>query len=438
MDIDIALDCVMGADFAKVVQEVYRTKFEGVSKGFGVIKANPEKSKHLETATIFLENHWIDFVNLRKEEYADHSRVPTVSFGTPKEDAERRDLTINALFYNINENKVEDFTEKGLEDLRNGFIRTPLDPKQTFMDDPLRILRVFRFAARYDFTVDPAIHSASKDEKILELLMHKVSRERVGKEMEPTLEKPYSIFYLNMIHQANLLPVIFEVSSKSVDKVSLEEEISMFNENSRIWNKVMEQSAKYSKILLKDNLDNEATTRLYLMLGSLMWGFNTKKFNKSTLYCEYFVKDCLKLKNKTSEDIKLLLNGTLLIKNLVDSNADTKNWEVAETLAMFVRDLGNLYPLALLLALSLPIPEPQVVSLIHLIETKGLTHFHEVKPLLSGNDVKDELKVTGKEIKPHLDKAIRWQAAHPNGTKDEVMLYLKKDMGLLVHEKDKH
>ena len=47
MDIDIALDTMMGADFAKVVQEVYTTKFEGVSKGFGVIKANPDKSKHL-------------------------------------------------------------------------------------------------------------------------------------------------------------------------------------------------------------------------------------------------------------------------------------------------------------------------------------------------------------------------------------------------------
>ena len=50
------------------------------------------------------------------------------TLGTPKEDAARRDLTINALFYNINEDKIEDFTGKGLSDLEAGIIRTPLDP----------------------------------------------------------------------------------------------------------------------------------------------------------------------------------------------------------------------------------------------------------------------------------------------------------------------
>lgn len=69
--------------------------------------------------------------------------------GTPVEDAFRRDFTINALFYNINEDKVEDFTNKGLEDMQKKILRTPLCPIKTFIDDPLRILRGFRFAARY-------------------------------------------------------------------------------------------------------------------------------------------------------------------------------------------------------------------------------------------------------------------------------------------------
>lgn len=61
--------------------------------------------------------------------------------GTPLEDAERRDLTINSMFYNIQEEKIEDFTGKGLDDLRASIARTPLDPYKTFTDDPLRILR---------------------------------------------------------------------------------------------------------------------------------------------------------------------------------------------------------------------------------------------------------------------------------------------------------
>lgn len=54
-DIDIALDCMMGAEFAALVQQVYAEATGSTAKGFGVIKANPDKSKHLEAATIQLE-----------------------------------------------------------------------------------------------------------------------------------------------------------------------------------------------------------------------------------------------------------------------------------------------------------------------------------------------------------------------------------------------
>ena len=104
---------------------------------------------------------WIDLVNLRKEDYAADSRIPEkIEFGSPKEDALRRDLTINSLFYNINEVTVEDFTEKGLEDLKNEIIRTPLPAYETFNDDPLRVLRVFRFASKYGFEVHETILEA--------------------------------------------------------------------------------------------------------------------------------------------------------------------------------------------------------------------------------------------------------------------------------------
>ena len=129
---------------------------------FGVIKANSEKSKHLETATIKVDGQEIDLVNLRSEKYAEDSRVPTIEMGTPEEDALRRDLTFNSLFYNINEAKVEDFTGKGIDDLREGICRTPLPPVQTFLDDPLRVLRAIRFANRFEFEVVPELIAAAK------------------------------------------------------------------------------------------------------------------------------------------------------------------------------------------------------------------------------------------------------------------------------------
>jgi tRNA nucleotidyltransferase (CCA-adding enzyme) len=154
-DIDIALDTMMGSEFVEIIRTYFVENNLATSKGFGVIKANADKSKHLETATINIDGEWIDFVNLRKEDYAADSRVPEIQIGTPTEDAFRRDLTINSLFYNISERKIEDFTGLGLQDLKDQRIRTPIDPTKTFFDDPLRILRVFRFAARFGYQVDP-------------------------------------------------------------------------------------------------------------------------------------------------------------------------------------------------------------------------------------------------------------------------------------------
>ena len=67
--------------------------------------SNPEQSKHLETARMKLDGLELDLVNLRCETYTD-SRIPQMTFGTPLQDAERRDFTVNSLFYNINESKV--------------------------------------------------------------------------------------------------------------------------------------------------------------------------------------------------------------------------------------------------------------------------------------------------------------------------------------------
>lgn len=99
-DIDIALDDMFGEQFAEMLNE--KLYHDPAKKKFGLIKANNEKSKHLETATIRVHDMMIDLVNLRSEKYSEDSRVPTIEIGSPEQDAYRRDLTINAMFYNIN------------------------------------------------------------------------------------------------------------------------------------------------------------------------------------------------------------------------------------------------------------------------------------------------------------------------------------------------
>uniref|UniRef100_A0A2P2KV24 Uncharacterized protein MANES_18G102400 n=1 Tax=Rhizophora mucronata TaxID=61149 RepID=A0A2P2KV24_RHIMU len=143
-DIDIAIDNMLGSEFVDKVREYLLSNGEE-AQGVGIIPRNPDQSKHLETARMRLFDLWIDFVNLRCEDYSENSRIPTMKFGTAEEDAYRRDLTINSLFYNINTSSVEDLTGRGIADLKTGKIVTPLPPKATFLDDPLRVLRAIRF-----------------------------------------------------------------------------------------------------------------------------------------------------------------------------------------------------------------------------------------------------------------------------------------------------
>ncbi|RLM00555.1 hypothetical protein CFD26_107611 [Aspergillus turcosus] len=173
------------------------------------IEANPEKSKHLETVTTKIFGFDIDLVNLRKETYTDDSRNPQMEFGTAEEDALRRDATINALFYNLNESKVEDLTGRGFSDMRNKIIRTPLEPYQTFKDDPLRVLRLIRFASRLGYQIDPDTETAMQNSDISAALKKKISRERVGTELEKMLKGPDPRRALHLIDRLGLYHTIF-------------------------------------------------------------------------------------------------------------------------------------------------------------------------------------------------------------------------------------
>jgi len=185
-DIDIAVDNMTGEEFAELIKQYLES--EGTtSSRVNVIKTNPEKSKHLATATFRIGPRSIDVNHLRSEEYTTDTRIPTIRIGTPWEDAHRRDLTLNALYYNINDDTIEDFTRRGLDDLKALRARTPLAPYETFIDDPLRVLRTLRFAARFNLAMDPELVEAASNENVKLGLRKKVSRERFGKELEKSL-----------------------------------------------------------------------------------------------------------------------------------------------------------------------------------------------------------------------------------------------------------
>lgn len=135
VDIDIALDDLLGTEFAKHLNTYLELQGK-VAGRIAIVPANSDKSKHLETAKVRVNELDIDLVNLRSETYVSDAahRIPQMTFGTAEQDALRRDFTFNSMFYNINTEEVEDLTGLGKQDLLEGIVRTPLQAKDTFMD----------------------------------------------------------------------------------------------------------------------------------------------------------------------------------------------------------------------------------------------------------------------------------------------------------------
>lgn len=221
-DIDTVVDNVSGVDFAKMVARNMNLKDPNV------IKENPEKTKNIESAKMKVplssgNEQELDFVQARAEEYPDpNSRNPVVRPGTAEEDAMRRDLTVNSLFFNINEGILEDFTGRGKSDLKNNIMRAPTDvddpysdlsPVRTFREDPLRVLRVIRFASRYNATVSPKTLEAMADPEIRKAFKT-LARERVGEEMSKIIGGPNPAYGMRLLKETGLLQDIFDDSGE--------------------------------------------------------------------------------------------------------------------------------------------------------------------------------------------------------------------------------
>lgn len=145
----------------------------------------------------------VELVTARIESYAPDSRKPTeVQAGTLADDARRRDFTINTLLQNLHTGEVTDPLGKAYADIDARIICTPTDPRLTFQDDPLRMLRAVRFAARFGFTIEPFTWKAVRQSAPR---LSIISGERIRDEFCKTLMTPRASLGLNLLRDSGLL-----------------------------------------------------------------------------------------------------------------------------------------------------------------------------------------------------------------------------------------
>ncbi|KAG5934253.1 hypothetical protein E4U59_006321 [Claviceps monticola] len=223
-DLDLALSKVTGREFGMFLESFSArpeigAKYQQRAADLGIpdarfsrfyiVERNNDKSKKLETAGGKLFGLDIDLVNLRKEVYDGQSRTPRMEFGTPEEDTFRRDATVNSLLFDLEKQEVVDLTGRGVEDLDARIMRTPLDPRQTFMDDPLRVLRLIRIGSKLSFTIEPTTMRYMKDDDIREALDTMITRDRVNIELFKIMKHAHPEIAFQRLFEANLYTPVF-------------------------------------------------------------------------------------------------------------------------------------------------------------------------------------------------------------------------------------
>ncbi|ODV59815.1 tRNA adenylyltransferase ASCRUDRAFT_36891 [Ascoidea rubescens DSM 1968] len=438
-DLDIAINGVSGEEFAEslshFLQDNY-SKYEISPSSIHKIKKNPEKSKHLETATSKLFGQSIDFVNLRSEEYTENSRIPIIKFGTPSEDAYRRDATLNALFYNLKSQSVEDFTDQGIEDLQDGILRTPLDPKQTFLDDPLRVLRLIRFANRFNFQIDQTALNEMSNREISEMLKRKISRERIGTEIRKILiSNNGPLVGLSLILQNNLFNSVFNIDGiESIAQKLNENSANMVNDSINKCSVILKDSIVFISNYIK-HLDEIKNTNVWFWLFVILKDLDLFKIkvnpNKKQLE-EYLstviIREALKYGRNDFDNVTLLISHQSEFNGILDKikEDNLKRFEIG----LFIRKLDKKWILMILVEYLFNYnnieKRENTIKLYNYIIGSGLVDCYEMKSLVVGKELANIFnKKAGPWMKKVLDEIIIWQLENPEKNKEDCVKFIK-------------
>lgn len=197
-DLDIATDALPN-EVVDILRQDPKLKILEIGKSFGVIKALTPEGNEYEIATF-------------RRDIGAGRRPDSVEFTDIKQDAARRDLTINALFYDIENKVVLDYVG-GMEDISRGIVRTVGDPDARFGEDRLRVLRAIRFAGRFGTRLDGASEASIKNDNSLV----GVSGERIRDEFLKGIKSAKSVtYFLELISRFDLWTQVFPGLSVSV------------------------------------------------------------------------------------------------------------------------------------------------------------------------------------------------------------------------------
>ena len=448
IDIDVALSTMAGMQFGEALRAYYfqnGTRFKAEAQRLGVapvfngpfkISRNLEKSKNLETAVANIFGLDVDFVNLRRK--AEHGSSPEIKFGTPEEDAAFRDSTINALYFNLDGEKIEDFTGMGLHDMAAGILRTPIEPHDTFMDDPLRVLRVIRFASKLEYAIDDATRQSMKDERIHTAFNVKLNRQRVGAELEKIMNGSNPPMAFQLIQEMGLYSSVFLGSAWEARRTLTE---LLLRQQGAPWPPSWPRAYQCLAVLLEDGtilgkeLAQSEPNREYLWILAAYAPIAGLRSNPAeTVKC---VVEAIKATTHVSKVLEKSLRNMDDIISTVELVAQEshKGNLARSTVGVAIRPWGANWRLQVLYSLLAEVTYDsssmrkrleRYLRFMEFVAEQGLQDAALEKQILTAAEVKAffELQKSGDFMKGTIDSILRWQFDNKDSSKEEALEWL--------------
>lgn len=384
------------------------------------------------TAMLRYEDIEIEFVGARKESYTENSRNPKVESGTLEDDQNRRDFTINALALNLSESSFGDLLDpfNGLTDLKNGTIKTPLNPDITYSDDPLRMLRAIRFATQLHFTIEtPSLNAITKNNERIKI----ITNERIVTELHKILKSPKPSIGFLLLEQTGLLKFILPelTALKGIDEI----EGQRHKDNFYHTLEVVDNIAKHTNNVwlrwaaLLHDIGKAPTKRFHKKIG---WTFHGHEFEGSKMVYHLFKRLKMPLNDKMKFVQKMVFMSSrpiVLAQDIVTDSAVRR----------LVFDAGNyIDDLMTLCEADITTKNPKKFKKYHnnfkivrqkIVEVEERDHVRNFQPPITGEKIMETFNLKpSKEIgiiKEFIKEAIL-EGDIPNEYQPAYKLMLKK------------
>lgn len=275
------------------------------------------------TTMLSYKSFKLEFVSAREEHYTSDSRKPAVRKSDLRTDLSRRDFTINTLAMNINPDNFGQIIDiyGGISDLKNGIIKTPLDPLITFSDDPLRMMRAVRFASQLDISIDPDTFNAIKTTAPR---LGIISQERITDEFNKILLSPVPSKGIQLLDECGLLQQFLPefVATKGIEQRNEYHHKDVFYHTLQVLDQVAQGTAQLNLRLaaLFHDIAKPRTKRFDETSG---WTFHGHEVvgERMTTAIMHRLKYSLSIINYVKKIVRLHLRPMVLVNDDVTDSA---------------------------------------------------------------------------------------------------------------------